>query len=238
MIVAGERRWRAARLAGLATVPVIVHPGELSAADRLMLQLDENDGELRLRLLTAAALRVLTATPGQPAHRVLLLLDEFAALGRMQSVEEAIAYSRGYGVSIWMLTQDLAQLRDLYPGSWGTLLANVKVLQAFGTADQFTADYLSRLSGQATVRTHGSNRSRGSTSAGNWWLPHQQQSAAEQLGEAGRALLLGDEVRRMAAGRQLLFVSGTEPMMTGRVDYRGMPGLAGRGDPNPMYRRG
>src|SRR5258708_645642 len=35
MIVAGERRWRAARLAGLAAVPVVVHPGELSAADRL-----------------------------------------------------------------------------------------------------------------------------------------------------------------------------------------------------------
>jgi len=50
MIVAGERRWRAARLAGLAAVPVVVHPGELSAADRLMLQLDENDGELRREL--------------------------------------------------------------------------------------------------------------------------------------------------------------------------------------------
>lgn len=50
MIVAGERRWRAARLAGLASVPVVVHPGELSAADRLMLQLDENDGELRREL--------------------------------------------------------------------------------------------------------------------------------------------------------------------------------------------
>jgi ParB family chromosome partitioning protein len=50
MIVAGERRWRAARLAGLVAVPVVVHPGELSAADRLMLQLDENDGELRREL--------------------------------------------------------------------------------------------------------------------------------------------------------------------------------------------
>ena len=59
---------------------------------------------------------------------MLLLLDEFGALGRMQSVEEAITYSRGYGVSIWMLTQDLAQLRDLYQRSWETLLANVRVL--------------------------------------------------------------------------------------------------------------
>jgi type IV secretion system protein VirD4 len=190
-----------------------------------------------LRLLTAAALRVLTATPGQPAYRVLLLLDEFAALGRMQSVEEAITYARGYGVSIWMLAQDLAQLRDLYPRSWETLLANVKVLQAFGTADEFTADHLSRLTGQATVRTRGSNRTRGSTSAGNWWLPHQQQGTAEHSGEAARRLLLADEVRRLPANRQLLFVSGQEPLTTARVDYRTLRLFARRADPNPMYKK-
>ena len=111
------------------------------------------------------------------------------------------------------------------------------MLQAFGTADQFTAEHLSRLTGQATVRTRGSNRSRGSTSAGNWWLPHQQQSAAEQAGEAPRGLLLPDEVRRLLGGRQLLFVSGEDPLDTARVDYRTLGRFAGRADPNPMYRR-
>lgn len=50
MIIAGERRWAAARLAGLETVPVVVREQELSAADRLMMQLEENDGELRKSL--------------------------------------------------------------------------------------------------------------------------------------------------------------------------------------------
>jgi ParB family chromosome partitioning protein len=74
MIVAGERRWRAARLAGLAAVPVVVHPGELSAADRLMLQLDENDGELRRELSLydrAAAVARALSLSGQKK-------DEFA----------------------------------------------------------------------------------------------------------------------------------------------------------------
>jgi type IV secretion system protein VirD4 len=189
-----------------------------------------------LRLLTASALRVLTMTPGRPAWRVLLLLDEFAALGRMQSIEEAITYSRGYGVSIWMLTQDLAQLRDLYPRSWETLLANVKVLQAFGTADQFTAEYLSKLTGQATVSTRGSNLTRGTTTAGNLLFLHRQQGTAEQTGETGRRLLLADEVRRLAADRQLLFISGREPLLTRRLDYHTARALDGRADANPMYR--
>jgi type IV secretion system protein VirD4 len=154
----------------------------------------------------------------------------------MQSVEEAITYARGYGASIWMLTQDLAQLRDLYPRSWETLLANVKVLQAFGTADQFTADYLSRLTSQATVRTQGSNRTRGTTSGGSWFFPHHQQASAEQAGETARRLLLADEIRRLPPDRQLLFISGREPLLTARLDYRTCRLFAGRADANPMYR--
>jgi type IV secretion system protein VirD4 len=189
-----------------------------------------------LRLLAASALRVLTMTPGLPAWRVLLLLDEFGALGRMHSVEEAITYSRGYGVSIWMLTQDLAQLRDLYQRSWETLLANVRVLQAFGTADQFTAEYLSKLTGRATVPTRGTNLTRGTSTAGNLLFRHSQRGTAEQSGETGRPLLLADEVRRLPADRQLLFISGQEPLLVQRLDYRTDRTLAGRGEPNPMYR--
>jgi type IV secretion system protein VirD4 len=171
-------------------------------------------------------------TPGQPAWRVLLLLDEFAALGRMQSVEEAITHARGYGVSIWMLTQDLAQLREIYPRSWQTLLANVRVLQTFGTADQFTAEHLSRFTGQATVPTR--SRNRGSTSH-SLLFANQKHGTAEQAGETGRPLLLADEIRRLPADSQILFISGREPLLTARVDYLQLRAFSGRGDPNPMY---
>src|SRR6476661_4327825 len=39
MILVGERRWRAARLAGLAAIPAIVRREEMSPADRLLAQL-------------------------------------------------------------------------------------------------------------------------------------------------------------------------------------------------------
>lgn len=187
-----------------------------------------------LRLLVAAALRSLTATPGQPPRNVLLLLDEFAVLGRMHVVEEAIAYARSYGISIWMLVQDLSQLRDVYRTSWETLLANTRIKQAFGTADEATADYLSRLTGQATVRVHTLNQSTG-TSTSRSWLPTRQHGSAQHFGETGRRLLLPDEVRRLPADSQLLFLSGQLPLLTSRLDYRRRPDLAGRADPNPLY---
>lgn len=50
MIVVGERRWRAAARAGRDEVPVFFLDKELSAAELLMLQLEENDGENRQEL--------------------------------------------------------------------------------------------------------------------------------------------------------------------------------------------
>jgi type IV secretion system protein VirD4 len=188
-----------------------------------------------LRLLVASALRVLTATPGQPSCKVLLLLDEFPVLGRMEVVEEAIAYARSYGISIWMLVQDLAQLREVYRNSWETLLANTRVKQAFATSDETTAEYLSRLTGQATVRVESFNQSRG-TSSGRNWLPHRQHGSSQNFGETGRRLLLADEVRRLPADQQLLFISGQLPLLTSRVDYLRRPELAARAEPNPIYR--
>jgi ParB/RepB/Spo0J family partition protein len=46
MLIAGERRWLAARRAGLAAVPAIVRTEPPSASDRLMLQICENDRDL------------------------------------------------------------------------------------------------------------------------------------------------------------------------------------------------
>jgi ParB/RepB/Spo0J family partition protein len=49
-ILVGERRWLAARRAGLATVPAVVREEALAPADRLMLQIAESDGEHREEL--------------------------------------------------------------------------------------------------------------------------------------------------------------------------------------------
>jgi ParB family chromosome partitioning protein len=49
-IIVGERRWHAARRAGLATVPAVLREQRLAPADRLMMQIAESDGEHREEL--------------------------------------------------------------------------------------------------------------------------------------------------------------------------------------------
>lgn len=68
-LIAGERRWRAARLAGLATVPAVVREGD--DRDSLMLALAENIAREDL-------------SPVEEARAYAVLLDEFGlALGEV-----------------------------------------------------------------------------------------------------------------------------------------------------------
>ena len=81
----------------------------------------------------------------------LFLLDEFAALGRLEAVERAMGLMAGYGLQLWPILQDMSQLRDLYGERAGTFIANAGVQQVFGVNDFETAKWLSQMIGQETT---------------------------------------------------------------------------------------
>lgn len=186
-----------------------------------------------MRLMIACALRAMTRTVGQPRERVLFLLDEFAHLGRMGPVERDISLVGGYGASLWLFVQSLAQLKAIYGPAWATFAANVDVLQTFGIRDWETADYISRMTGEATIVTDSENRSRG-ISRGKHGA--RQEGMAETWSERGRRLLLPDEVRRMPASQQIVIMRNEDPIQCEKVDYRIDAAFAGRFAPNPMFR--
>ncbi|WP_409119743.1 type IV secretory system conjugative DNA transfer family protein, partial [Streptomyces acidiscabies] len=67
-----------------------------------------------LRLMVAQGLTDLARAPASPARSVLFLLDEFAALGRLEPVERAMGLMAGYGIQLWPILQDVHQLRATY----------------------------------------------------------------------------------------------------------------------------
>jgi type IV secretion system protein VirD4 len=186
-----------------------------------------------LRLMIGCAVQAMTRERQPPVERVLFLLDEFAQLGRMRPVERGVTLVGGYGVTFWMLVQDLAQLRRAYPDGWETLLANADVLQAFGVNDWETAEHLSRLSGETTVVVESDSEFRG-TSTGK--VGRQQEGETLSRSERGRRLLTADEVRRMPSDRVLVFLKGCGPIDARRVDYRTDPEFRGMADHNPLHR--
>jgi type IV secretion system protein VirD4 len=174
-----------------------------------------------LRVMFGAALTSIASDKRPAPVPVLWVLDEFPALGRMEVFETAMGLMAGYGVKLWLFVQDLAQLKGTYP-KWETFLSNASVFQAFGVNDMFTAEYVSKLTGDATVLSH-------STSAGGSGLPTDSKS------EAGRRLLTPDEVRRLPAARSLVFVQGVPVIQARKVNYLTDPEFVGRFDRNPLH---
>jgi len=179
-----------------------------------------------LRLMISLCIASLTRDRTPPRHPVLMVLDEFAALGRLQAIETAMGLLAGYGVQLWPILQDLSQLQDLYPGRWRSFLANAGAVQAFGVNDLGTADYLSSLLGTRTVTVRHEGRSNDG-----------KQRGTENYGPASRPLLMPHEIMRLQEGRQLVLIQGKSPILADRVRYYADPEFAGLFDQNPMAGR-
>lgn len=114
-----------------------------------------------LRMVTTLLLTELEAVKAPPAtgHRVLVCLDEFAGLKRMEVVENAVSQIAGFGVKLFFVLQSLEQLRSVYKDTWETFLGNCGTRIFFGVSDAFTAEHVSsKLIGDTevmrTTRSH------------------------------------------------------------------------------------
>ena len=136
-----------------------------------------------LRLMIASTLLVLTRN--RPASRVLFLLDEFANLGRMDLLAQAVTLMAGYGATFWFFIQDLPRLRAVYPADWETFLANCEALQAFGSRDPMTCQYLSRRTTSALAVRTSDRATLGLTSRS---ISCAASSSNSSLPDASRAL--------------------------------------------------
>lgn len=117
-----------------------------------------------LRLIVAAALRALMKDTGDGSRpSVLFLLDEFAQLGHLSEIENAMAAVRGLNIQIWPILQDLTQLKALYADRWETFLGTAGMITTFGPNDMTTAEYFSRRSGVTQVDIKHSGASNAST---------------------------------------------------------------------------
>ena len=80
----------------------------------------------------------------KPAHPPTTSSSSWTSLPKsagLQPLEQAMTLLRGYGVRLWLLVQDLAQVRAIYGRRADSLLANAAVFQAFGTNDVQTAEF-------------------------------------------------------------------------------------------------
>lgn len=87
-------------------------------------------------------------------HNTLMMLDEFAALERMKSIEDAAPAIAGAGVKLFMVLQNLSQMKSVYGENFEAFMANAGTHIYYGFNDNFTAEYVKKRLGEIEVIRH------------------------------------------------------------------------------------
>ena len=144
-------------------------------------------------------------------HRLLLMIDEFPALGKLDIFAEALAFIAGYGLKAYLITQDLSQLYAAYTRD-ESILSNCNVKIAYAPNKIETAKLLSEMCGKSTVF-----RATTSLSGGRFSWILRQKTIGEQ--EFGRDLLMPDEAMSLPPDESLIFVSGHSTIRGKKIKY-------------------
>ncbi len=171
-----------------------------------------------LRLLIQQALTVnARSVDEKPEQPVLFLLDEMAALGRLAMVEQAFGLMAGFGMQLWGIVQDLSQLERIYGKGWQTFISNSGVLQYFGSRDQMTAEYFSKLCGVTTIR----KASLSDTLARTFGKDSNSSTESHTIGsdESQRQLAYADELMVLKGHQQVVFVDNLDPIRAEKIEW-------------------
>jgi type IV secretion system protein VirD4 len=199
------------------SVYLIIPPAQMHANRRFV------------RVTLALALQAMTREPTQPDVPVAFFIDEMPQLGRLEALEHGVSLLQGYGVYLWLFVQDVSQLRAVYR-KWESFLGNT-TWQVFGTQDVGTARYMAEALGNRTIRieTESHSSSQGAQGQGS-------QGSSSHESYAARALMTGDEIRRLPRDTALVVQGGQKPMLLRKLDYRTDPEYRNTFRSNPMYK--
>jgi type IV secretion system protein VirD4 len=121
-----------------------------------------------------------------------MMLDEFPSLGKLDILQESLAFVAGYGIKCYLICQDINQIKNRQTG-YGpdeSITSNCHIQTAYPPNRVETAEHLSKLTGQTTVSKEQITASGRRTSA----LLGQ---VSRTIQEVQRPLLTIDECLRM-----------------------------------------
>ena len=179
---------------------LVVPPSDLSRTKPL----------IRL-ILNQIGRRLTEDLPERNRRKLLLMLDEFPALGRLDFFESALAFMAGYGIRAYLIAQSLNQIEKAY-GPNNSILDNCHVRIAFATNDERTAKRVSDALGTTTELRAQKNYTGHRLSP---WLSHMMVSRQETQ----RALVTPGEVMQLSAADEIVMVSGAPPALAKKLRY-------------------
>lgn len=184
----------------------------------LYMVLQPNDID-KLRPLTRLFVNTLIAktvrdmkfdTPAEERQRLLLMLDEFPQLKKMETIGQTLAICAGYGVKICTVVQNITQLNEIYTKDGSAkILSNSQVQIYMTPSDLETAKTLSDMMGDKTIESV-SKSSNGKLMDGG----------STSISQQARKLMTPDEVLRMDKDtKELVLVQGGKPILADKIHW-------------------
>ncbi len=218
--------WRIADLISAAhplSLYLVVPPSDISRTKPLMRLILNQIG----RRLTES----LDGSDGiQRKRQLLLMLDEFPALGRLDFFESTLAFMAGYGLRAFLIAQSLNQIDKAY-GPNHSILDNCHVRITFATNDERTAKRISEMLGTATELRAQRNYAGHRLAP---WLGHLMVSRQE----TARPLLTPGEVMQLPPDEAVVMVSGHPPIKARKLRFYEDANFAQRVLPPPVLAAG
>jgi type IV secretion system protein VirD4 len=222
--VTSHSDWRIADLVAVGrpvSLYLVVPPSDISRTKPLIRLVLNQIGRRLTETLDVPTRRAA----GRASSRLLMMLDEFPALGRLDFFESALAFMAGYGIRAFLIAQSLNQIQKAY-GEHDAILDNCHVRVCFATNDERTAKRISDALGTATELRAMKNYAGHRLAP---WLSHLMVSRQE----TARPLLTPGEVMQLPPTDEIVMAAGLPPIRAKKLRYYEEPAFRDRALPAP-----
>lgn len=139
-------------------------------------------------------------------QRIVLLLDEFPQLGKLESVEHQLNICAGYGIKVVIIAQSINQINKIYTKDNG-IIVGCPVSIFYAPADLETARVISERLGDKTIETQSVSTS------GELFKSNVSTS------QTARKLMTPEEVLRLSKDKEIVFTNGFRPVLGDKIKF-------------------
>lgn len=156
--------------------------------------------------------RALIRYGGALPTPVMLLMDEFANIGKLPDVEKMVAVVRSRNISMAFGLQSLSQLKSAYKGDAATIVDCCDTTLFLGGKSTDTVKEIAESVGKETVATVTWNESRGA-----------QSSSTRNWNTVERDLIQPAEVAKLPRDEAIVLIAGANPLRDRKYDVTRHP---------------
>lgn len=139
-------------------------------------------------------------------NKILLLIDEFPSLGKMEIIEQSMSYIAGYGLKCLLISQSLKQFKKIY-GKDNYILDNCSIQLYLTPNDEETPKMISDMFDTYTAKIYNETRK------GFELMPSRSSSYV------ARKLMTAGEVRTLPYEKILIMITGQNPIKGNKLFY-------------------